>query len=71
MVSEEAYELEPPFTRFWWVCVGVATGKKFIINLIVCTLLAGLFSGLNIGVLSVPERDLELKKVDGTPEEKR
>ena len=56
--AEKRVEIGSPY---WNTCVAIA---------VACTLFAGLMSGLNIGVLSVPERNLELRTVDpNCPEE--
>ena len=64
--------LEPPFTTYWWICVAVALCKSLNDdNCLVCTCWGGLMSGLTVGLLSIDELELELKKSIGTDIERR
>ena len=63
---------EPFGTPLFWTYAGLATCKRNSnFTLIVCTLFAGMMSGLTVGFMSIDKLDLELKLCSGTPSEKR
>ena len=63
MVFNAEEEKREPFgTTMFWVYAGLALCKlnDFIMYL-VCTLFAGMMSGLTVGFMSIDKLDLELK----------
>ena len=63
---------EPFGTTLFWTYAGLATCKTLYPNTYkVCTLFAGMMSGLTVGFMSIDKLDLELKLCSGSPSEKR
>ena len=62
-IEEGGIELHYSYgTKGFYVCVGLA---------LMCTCIAGIMSGLTVGLLSIDTLELEMKLLHGTDEQKR